>query len=85
MKQHFLASYPDLILRDPSREFDYFEKVVIYRRDKGICQSCGKAVEWKDYEADHIYPHVKGGQTRIENGQVLCGTCNASKGAKTID
>jgi 5-methylcytosine-specific restriction endonuclease McrA len=74
--------HPDLVLLDPKREFDYFEKVVIYRRDKGICQLCGKNVEWKDYEADHVYPHAKGGPTRIENGQVLCGSCNASKGAK---
>lgn len=82
IKQHFLMKYPNLVLLDPKREFDYYEKVVVFRRDKGICQSCSKKVEWKDYEADHIYPHSKGGQTRIENGQVLCGSCNSSKGAK---
>ena len=83
MKQHFLIEYPNLVLLDPKREFDHYEKVVIFRRDKGICKSCGKPVQWKDYEADHIFPFSKGGLTRIENGQVLCGTHNSSKGAKT--
>lgn len=84
MKRHFLSEYPNLVLLDPKREFDHFEKVVIFRRDGGICQSCGEKVEWKDYEADHVFPHVKGGPTRIENGQVLCGRCNSAKGANMI-
>lgn len=81
MKERFLVHHMDLVLLDPRREFDRFEKVVIYRRDGGVCQSCGIKVEWKQYEADHVQPHSKGGPTTIENGQVLCASCNAAKRA----
>ena len=47
----------------------------------GICQECGKKVSWEEYQADHIRAYIKAGKTTIENGQVLCSTCNARKGA----
>jgi len=81
IKKEFLAAYLDLELLDPKRYFDNFEKIVIYRRDKGICQECGKRVSWDEYQADHIRAYIKAGKTTIENGQVLCSTCNAKKGA----
>ncbi len=76
-----------LASKDKQRVFDEAEKIRIYRRDKGLCQMClkeGKSdkeslVSWKDYEADHIFPHAKGGQTVIENAQVLCKYHNRSK------
>lgn len=83
MKKEFLYTHMDLELLDPKRFFDHFEKIVIYRRDKGICQGCGKEVPWKNYEADHIRAYITGGPTAIENGQVLCSICNAKKGAKS--
>ena len=39
-------------------------------------------VSWKDYQADHVLPHSKGGQTVIDNAQVLCSYHNQQKGAK---
>jgi len=36
-------------------------------------------VPWKDYQADHIMPWVKGGQTALDNAQVLCSLHNAQK------
>lgn len=81
IKKEFLAAHLDLELLDPKRLFDNYEKIVIYRRDKGICQECGKKVSWEDYQADHIRSYIKAGKTTIENGQVLCSTCNAKKGA----
>ena len=82
MKLKFLQKNKDLELLDPNRYFDYYEKVVIYRRDRGICQNCGKKVSWKEFEADHIKAHSKGGKTTIENGQVLCSKCNKKKGKR---
>ena len=80
--ERFLQLNEDIELLDPNRNFDHYEKTVIYRRDKGFCQECGKKVEWEEYDADHIKPHAKGGKTTISNGQVLCYSCNRSLGKK---
>lgn len=81
MKQAFLEKNPNFEFSDPRRYFDHFEKTIIFRRDKGVCQECRKKVKWEDFEADHIRAHAKGGKTTLENGQVLCSACNAKKGA----
>ncbi len=39
----------------------------------------------RDLEADHIVPIWGGGTHAIENLQVLCRSCNASKGASLAD
>lgn len=35
-----------------------------------------------DYQADHKYPHSKGGRTVLSNGACLCRRCNGRKGAR---
>lgn len=75
---------------DAKRLFNEAEKIKIYRKDKGLCQQCladGKPekealVSWTDYQADHIFPYAKGGQTVIDNAQVLCKYHNVRKSAK---
>ena len=77
--------------KDEQRSFTEAERIHIYIRDRGICQMCkdgGKpenewVVPWSQFEADHVLPHSKGGQTLIENGQVLCREHNRIKGAAT--
>lgn len=77
---------------DTKRNFDESERIAIYRKDNGLCQACladGKPekesfVTWSKYQADHVLPHSKGGQTIIENAQVLCKHHNAKKGAKIL-
>lgn len=79
----------ELSLKDAKRAFNEAERIVIYRRDKGLCQVCLKegksekeaAVRWSEYEVDHVIPHAKGGPTAVFNGQVLCSYHNARKGA----
>lgn len=82
MKKEYIEYNPKLEFLDSKRNFDYFEKAYIYRRDKGICQKCKKKTKLKDFEADHIIAYIKGGKTTIANGQVLCSKCNAKKGAR---
>jgi 5-methylcytosine-specific restriction endonuclease McrA len=47
------------------------------------CLSCGRPDV--KLTQDHVVPLSKGGTNWITNIQPLCGTCNSSKGAKTID
>ena len=74
--------------KDRQRTFTELQRLEIYRRDEGICQACRKEgrsekeawVPWCEYDADHILPHSKGGDTSTENAQVLCRTHNRIKG-----
>jgi len=78
-----------MLAKDDRRAFNEAERIEIYRRDNGLCQMClreGKPekeaqVSWREYQADHVVPHAKGGRTAIENAQVLCRYHNQIKGA----
>lgn len=80
----------ELLLKDEKRAFNEAKRIKIYRKDKGLCQQClaeGKnereaRVSWREYEADHIFPHSLGGQTVIDNAQVLCSYHNKNKSNK---
>jgi hypothetical protein len=80
----------EIVQKDENRGFNEAQKIAIYRKDKGFCQEClaeGKPekearVSWSEYEADHIFAHSKGGQTDVDNAQVLCRPHNRSKSNK---
>jgi len=80
----------EMLSKDDRRAFNEAERILVYRINDGMCQMCideGKPerecrVSWKDYQADHVLPHSKGGQTVIDNAQVLCSYHNKQKGAK---
>ena len=51
-----------------------------YRRIlESPCVACGST---KNIQVDHIIPIARGGRHCVGNLQALCGSCNASKGAK---
>lgn len=72
---------------DEERVFNEYEKIKIYRKYKGFCQICLKEglpekeaiVSWQEYEADHVMAYSKGGETNIQNAQVLCRRHNRIK------
>jgi hypothetical protein len=80
-----------LTVRDSQRIFSELQRIRIYRRDKGLCQLCleeGKneneaRVAWKEYDADHVLPHSKGGRTEEVNGRVLCKYHNRGRDIST--
>jgi len=82
----FLQFRQNLKPKDPYRNFDYWEKLAVYWRDKGVCQlrlnSCKQKTSFDEGTVDHKIPHIKGGITAISNGQWACINCNLRKGAK---
>ena len=76
-----------LLPLDQSRSFDEAQRIKIYRKSKGLCAVCLKegktekeaTVSWKQYEADHILAHSRGGKTDVLNAQVLCRHHNRAK------
>lgn len=64
------------------RTFAERDKITLYSRQKGLCAICGKPFDIKEMHADHIIPWSKGGRTVLENGQMLCTTCNLKKSDK---
>ena len=49
-------------------------------RDGNKCRLCGITVTGENIHFDHIKPWSKGGETVLENLQVLCNVHNLAKG-----
>lgn len=58
-------------------------RVLIYRRDRGICGICGKKVRWDDYNIAHDNAFSKGGELSKANLFVAHPLCNRSMGTKS--
>jgi 5-methylcytosine-specific restriction endonuclease McrA len=55
----------------------------IAARDGMVCKIGNHPIpEGMPVQIDHIIPFSKGGLTILDNGQMACATCNASKGAR---
>jgi hypothetical protein len=88
--QYVADNNENMIEKDTQRNFSELQRIIIYRRDKGLCQQCLKEgrseneakVSWSNYQADHIFPHSKGGKTTIDNGMLLCTRHNLLKSDK---
>jgi len=55
-------------------------KVQVLMRDGNTCRLCGITITGDNIHFDHIKPWSKGGETVLENLQVLCATHNLAKG-----
>jgi 5-methylcytosine-specific restriction endonuclease McrA len=53
-------------------------KVFVWNRDGGRCVKCGSN---QRLEFDHVIPVALGGANTARNLQLLCETCNRTKGA----
>lgn len=87
LREDLLATIQDLALIDPTRLFTEEQRIAIFRRGGGKCANpannpdCDIDCEWGNWHADHIVPHSRGGPTSVENGQLLCPSCNLKKAA----
>ena len=64
------------------RTFTDAQKLKMYEKQRGICPLCRKHFALEEMHADHVKPWCKGGQTTLENGQMLCHDCNWTKGGR---
>ncbi len=55
-------------------------KVQVLMRDGNKCRLCGVTLTGDSIHFDHIKPWSKGGETVLENLQILCDTHNLAKG-----
>lgn len=66
---------------------EHVDREEIFKRDSGHCQICTKELDKtakNGWHLDHIMPISKGGNHSMANVQVLCPSCNISKGAKIL-
>lgn len=61
-----------------------YSKLNVWKRDKSVCQYCGKYVTIKDYTVDHVYPKKLGGTNDWTNVVTACFECNNKKDCKTL-
>lgn len=64
-------------------KFNKNDVIAIYERQKSLCAGCSRSIKGR-YEIDHVIPLVSGGSNWPSNLQLLCKTCNRSKGAKSM-
>jgi hypothetical protein len=55
-------------------------KVQVLMRDGNKCRLCGITLTGDKIHFDHIFPWSKGGETTLENLQILCDSHNLAKG-----
>ncbi len=67
-------------MRNISRHIPQAVKFKVMRRDKGVCQVCGKNVSDEEMSFDHIIPWSKGGRSDESNIRLLCRECNQRRG-----
>jgi HNH endonuclease len=56
-------------------------KLEVFHRDKGRCVKCGSS---QQIEFDHIIPVSLGGSSTANNVQLLCQSCNRTKGNREV-
>ncbi len=80
--------------KDSKRVFDAEMKGLLWTRMlqktlKPKCSNpnkilnCKKELTFNDAQVDHIHPWAKGGRTNLKNAQLICSTCNKTKGARS--
>lgn len=59
-------------------------KKFLYQKQNHKCNGCGCEFPIDLFDIDHIIPRAHGGGDYLENYQLLCRTCNTTKGARPM-
>jgi 5-methylcytosine-specific restriction endonuclease McrA len=85
-RTNFRPAEPQPPIRQTSRKPTSRQQIQVLMRDGATCRICGARPEnGATLEVDHIIPWSKGGETVLENLQVLCKHCNRTKHNLTDD
>ncbi len=69
--------------KDDKRIFTPIQRRLLWHSDlEKKCVRCGKSLTWKNFTADHIIAHSRGGKTDLSNAALMCNHCNPQKGAR---
>lgn len=60
-----------------------FSRINILTRDRFRCQYCGRQLEMKQLNYDHVIPRSQGGRTTWDNVVASCYACNDRKASRT--
>jgi hypothetical protein len=60
-----------------------FSRLNIFLRDRNTCQYCGRSLQRRDLNLDHVIPRSRGGTSVWENVVCSCFDCNRRKGGRT--
>jgi predicted restriction endonuclease len=74
--------------RERARRHKLIPKAVrqkVYEKYDGHCAYCGKPIEYKEMQVDHIQAHYLGGADEMDNYNPACRMCNFYKGTMSID
>ena len=69
--------------KDSQRGFTAEQRRIIWNTSAArVCASrgCNAKLTWGDFTIDHVDPHSKGGQSRLENAALMCRKHNSAKG-----
>jgi len=75
---------------DPDAYFSYDEKVIMHKRQNGICPLTNKKIpfaeiaDWTKWQGDAIDPKDNGGIHDLSNGQLVCAKANNKKSNKIL-
>lgn len=57
----------------------------VYKKYDGHCAYCGREIEYKDMQVDHLKPQAYGGTDDMDNLMPSCRTCNHYKRAERLE
>ena len=61
------------------------DRKAVYNKYHGRCAYCGREIEYKDMQVDHVIPQRNGGTDDIDNLMPSCRACNHYKRAESLE